>query len=254
MLQQLAQYLFNAGRDERVVVEEHLGHSYAVGDRKAVALDWADPEPWHAPDRVRLGTLSGLVLTLKANIDGWDLDKLMIICGPSEVEVKDVLQGEKKDRPGLVLAQYVPRNREKFHELDLLNFRLAVSTSFEDDEERERLLSDCAAFRFEGADVREEGIDGAGMSVSDKRTAVAGGRHKIEDPVYDLMPWRSFPEAGQQVTVPYLLVIQGAAEQVTNASLTDCGGGAWAAMAAAQVGQHVTGLCKEHEVPSTVVW
>lgn len=257
MIEKFMRYLVERGADGAVKIEHPArmnGHPYAVGHGKAKPLDWPEPEPFIFPDRVLLGTLSGLVLALKANIDEWDMEKLMIVCTSNVVEVKDVLQGAEKMRPGLVRAVYqVPE--EKIRAARVQAFRLSVVQSFEETPERKRLLEVSEAFKSESHDTRSEEATGMGISYTASQNRLAGGRTDIsaEEMVFELSPYRSFPEAGDQVAVPFLLSIDAQPEEIPTGTLTDCGGEAWRAVAAEQVGKKVQELCEE-QIASPVVW
>lgn len=260
MLKELYEAVFVHARQSSAKVEDHLGHPYHVDHEGATALQWPKPRPVPQPQTLNVGTLSGLVAVLKANIDEWNLDHLQCICEPGRVTVVQTLDGgdidysrNRIERPQPLVATY---HAEKWLDRNhaLMEFRVNVVRCFEPSEERQRLLEDTAAFRFESADVREETADGLGVSTTDKRDRMAGGRHKISNPVYTLRPYRSFPEAGDQIEVPFLCQIQGGEDEPTTATLSDVGGNAWRHKVAHRVGLHVQKLCNEANLDVAVVW
>lgn len=258
MLQKLAQYLIERGADGAVKVEPHDkmgGHPYAVGHGKAVPLDWPVPEPFISPDRLDVATLSGLVRALVANVDEWDRRKLVLVCTPSKVETWGALDGQAKERPLFVEAGHVSAE-ELIVQKRAQAFRLSVVASFENTPERERLLEATPAFRSAGSCTTEEGASGMGLKFTRSENRVTGlvTELSVEEMVFQLSPYRTFPEAGKQEVVPFLLSIHGEEDEIPTGTLTDVGGNAWTAPAAERVGKHLEELCKAAEVPSVVVW
>lgn len=260
MIKECLAYLFDRGAEGAVKIEtpfeeDGYTHPYAVGHGKAVALDWPDPEPFIAPDSVDIRTLSGLVRVLMANVDDWDLQQLVVKCDHYEVVIWGPLEGATKNRPDFVRACY-QGPCEDFDNLRVREFRLAVMVCFEDTPERARLLAASEAFKSEGGNTREEGVSGMGLSFTESKNRLSGVRTEIsqEEMVFRLSPFRSFPEAGAQQVVPFILTIDGQEGRPPTGTLTDCGANAWEAPAARQVGQHVEKLLKEAEIPSPVVW
>lgn len=263
MLQQLAQYLIERGADGAVFVEPQDkmgGHPFAVGYGKAVPLDWPEPEPFISPDRLDVSTLSGLVRALVANVDGWDRRKLVLVCQPASVSAWGVLEGQMKKRGLFVRAGY-ESPEERIVQKRVQAFRLSVVASFENTPERERLLEATPAFRSAGSCSTEEGASGMGLKYTRSENRVTGVVTELsaEEMVFQLSPYRTFPEAGKQEVVPFVLSIHGEEDEIPTGTLTDVGGNAWKAPAAERVGKHVEELdveelCNAVEVPSTVVW
>lgn len=258
MGQKLAQYLIEKGAASAVEVEtreEMGGHPYAVGHGKVVPLDWPEPEPFIRPACLATQTLSGLVRVLVANVDEWDRRKLVLVCLPGMVSAWGVLEGQLKKRGLFVQAGYdfvgevIARKRVQ-------SFRLLVAASFEDTPERKRLLEVTPAFRTKGSSSLEEGGSGMGVKFTAAADRVTGLETELsaEEMVFHLQPYRTFPEAGDQEKVPFLLSIQGGEDEPPSGSLTDVGGNAWVAPAAERVGRHVEELCRADGVPSVVVW
>lgn len=234
-------------------VGEYLGHPYSINRNGAVALDHPPLPPWVTNDVACLTTLNGFAGLLAANPNEWDYSKMVVVIEPALVTLTGPLEWPWKKRRLFVQATYAGE-RMGTHQRPLQQFRLDVMRAFEENEERQRLLNDTAAFRFKNERVREERTDGLGMSVQDKRSQIAGTEHKIDTPVYNLLPWRMFPEAGPQVVVPHLLQISGGEDEETVAALYDVGGNAWQAEAAKAVGRHVESLLADGDVDIAVVW
>ncbi len=262
LLKNFASYLFDVGQDSAAQLRYLFDgeHPYHVSNDQAVPLPFPPKPLDDLPQRLDVTTLASFVEILKANIDDWSHDELLVVCAPAQVSLLTMLSfrvshmgSYAKNRAELLRATF------EHHRFDptwdpLVLFRRAIVVNFEDDPERQRLREDTAAFSFRSAIVRETGEDGAGMETTDQRNAIAGTKKRIDNPIYELRAWSSFPEAGPQIAAPWLLQITGGEDEETTGLLTDISQGTWKPAAAAQVGEHVKGLCEAAGLGIAVVW
>lgn len=248
-----AEYLVGVGRENAGFVMQHLGHPYMVADGKAVPLPHPPLEPFTDPQVIQVYTLSGLIRILEANVDQWDLSELLILADEDHVQIFGPLEGERRRRPYYGGAIYKPEGSPSGYGT-LREFRILCRRAFAPSEELDRLLADTSKVAVKSAAIREEGEDGLGWATHNARDQVANTQATVANPVYDLQPWRSFPEAGDQQVVPFLCQLTGGEDEPTKAMLIDVGGNAWIAAAAEQVGKHVLKLAGEASLALNVVW
>ncbi|HEV7670094.1 MAG TPA: hypothetical protein VGS22_16375 [Thermoanaerobaculia bacterium] len=210
------------------------------------------PEPPNDPVATSLSlySLGSLVEYLKQNPDGLDRTKVFVrVVSPSSVTLHSPLFG-RKQRESLIAAAYLSPLENflgSFH--SLTDFRIGLGTRFQGgrEDDREQILDVLARVRAENSELSDD--NGLSQTITAQSGAITLSREQIQNPVR-LSPYRSFPEAGEQVTSEFVLRLQQEKQPgtVARAALFLADGGAWEYTARWQVADFLRTKLTEAEV------
>lgn len=205
-------------------------------------------DPQAAP--LTLYSLASTVTYLKHNPDALDLPRHLVrVLNPALVCVESPLFGQRQ-RETLIVTKYLSPLGDflgSYH--NLVDFRVALGSRFASkrEDDRDQLLDLLARVKTENSEVADD--TGLSQSVTAVKGAVIVQREQVQNPVR-LSPFRSFPEAGQQVTSEFVLRLRGEDKPgaVASAALFLADGGAWEATARYFVAEWLRAELGEAEV------
>lgn len=196
----------------------------------------AEAEPTALP----FNSLGAMAEYLKANRDGLELDKLvLLVSSPTVVQLYGPIVGEKKQR--LCYATAVAKNLiekwvDTYHPQEA--FVVAMQSRFEDIHDRAAVLRVISKLREEQS--LEHDDDGIGQRATVKAGVVLATQVEVPNPV-TLAPFRTFREVSQPGSQFVLRVQKG-----PSVALFEADGGAWQIQAvervAAWLSQEITGV------------
>lgn len=236
-----------------IEVFEVDGEKYFGGNGKIVR----PPEPSRTPraESLELRTLTGFVDSVIQNIDDVDLEKYLVVAEPAKVILVSGVRGYHRDREVPVVARHEWDDSWLGIYQTIQKTLLILGSHFERRGDLGRLIDLLSDVTL--SDTKKQKREGLGFRVTTE-TGVAGGGDgwtEVENPFFELHPFRSFPEAGPQVASTYLLDLQVHQDDV-KVGLTLADGGAWRAHAAEAVGKTVQQLFDDMGADPTpsVVW
>lgn len=254
MIREALEYLHSLGTANRfeVAAGDHGVHYF---DRQVYPCPLPTKKVAAAVD---LSTLRSLARFVVVNIDKLSLERHIITCGPSEVSLVSHLSTHHRDRETVARARYTsPFSLAEWQSVD--QFLPALESVCEENDGREQLAQLLSAIDVSSAERRER--QGMGFQVKVLHGVSGEGWADVDKP-FQLAPFRSFPEAGQEHS-PFLLQVRVSERETSkqvSVRLREVDGGAWARRAAERVGQAVErelqAAAKELKVGimPTVIW
>lgn len=147
------------------------------------------------PAALEINTLTGIKDYLKENIDGLELDHLMVhVLGPKTVLVKSRLLGPFEDRAGYVTALHKQPEFAFGKYLDIESFIIELQSKFVQDETTGRILQLVGTITDDQIQVYAD--DGVTQAVTAKNSIGMMSQQEVPNPVI-LYPRRSFNEIDQ---------------------------------------------------------
>lgn len=214
----------------QVEVKELLGRMYTT---KGLCLV---PEPT-AP-MIKIHTLGGILDFLRDNVDGLDLNNLMVhIVNPALVHVFDTLSLQDLSRDTYIAAAPVTNDFKFGQHYDLENFIIALQAQFVRDANVEAILKLVGNLADET--VIKHHDDGITQQVT-ARTGIAKlAEVNVPNPV-TLRPYRTFPEIDQPASEFVFRLHQSGQGKPPTAQLIEADGGRWRVEAMSSIKAWIT--------------
>lgn len=158
-------------------------------DKQLIEIDGKGKIP-----KLNLSTLTSLIEYIKANKDGLDCSKLILVVENYNQVVLKTSIDEYNERENIIccLAKTKTFNFDKF--LDREKFIIGLQSQFCDSEERNNLLKILATVQEEAGVINED--NGISQSVKARKGIVLGENTVIPNPI-KLAPYRTFAEVNQ---------------------------------------------------------
>lgn len=179
------------------------------------------------PAVLEINTLTGIKDYLKENIDGLELDHLMVhVLGPKTVLVKSRLLGPFEDRAGYVTAVHKQPEFAFGKYLDIESFIIELQSKFVQDDTTARILQLVGTITDDQIQVYAD--DGVTQAVTAKNSIGILQQKEVPNPVI-LYPRRSFNEI-EQVMGRFVLRMKSGATTGSGrpaVALFESDGGMW---------------------------
>lgn len=174
-------------------------------------------------DALGVHSLQGLADYVQANVDGLDLEKVLVsVLNPTEVVLATALSGVFRDREEIIRARYNPPSFRFGNQMGMEEFLTGLQACFVETEGGSELLKVLGNIKEE--QVTTQADDGVTQEVTARRGVATVDGVAVPNPV-TLRPYRTFTEVDQPA-IDFVVRLQGGAGGIT-AALHEADGGAW---------------------------
>ena len=211
-------------------------------ERLALPQGWTDATPKQSTTQaLQVGTLTGLVDYLKSNVDGLELDKLLVhVRDHGTVELRAKIEPEAaqfRRQTYLVASTEMVGGKSFFGQyLDAESFFIWLQSGFVATSQRDELLILIASIR--DSRVSETVDDGVSQKVNVAQGVIFVGQKAVPNPV-TLAPFRTFREVDQPASSFVLRLRSGKEGERPAISLWESDGGVWKLEAVTRVAAHL---------------
>lgn len=217
-VKEILQYLFGRLKDQRPVVEKVGEVNYAIRADGTLGEPIRGLSPQWTKPAVLLSSLSGLVATLAAGIDGVKPEEVFLhVVDPWTVKVLSILADDFGERHLWAAAKYVPDSAFTFNTYySPEDFIIKFRSSFLYNDEAVKVQQVCSTVGAgEAVLVADDGIS---QEVTIKSGTVTRSSVSLPADGIALTPWRTFRDANP-VTSKFLLRMKGVKDALPTIAL-----------------------------------